>query len=139
MFQWYWAVETERPVIMSYFVEMLWVPTINPIQSSQGKQEGRWVRTALPRVSPSVAQVLKLLFTKGMRLFSRQRHVQRLLIPFGRLFLRVWLLCLEQVSFLKGSPGAHPEILSYQLWLPDWRNSEGDTQLKAVLHLKTKI
>lgn len=72
---------------MSYFLEMLsQVPTINPIQSSQGKQEGKVIQTALPRVSPSVAQVLKLLFTEGMRLFSRQGHVQQLLIPFGGCF-----------------------------------------------------
>lgn len=112
--------------IMSYFVEMLsQVPTINPIQSPQGKQKGKVIWSALARVSLSVAQVLKLLFTKGMKLFSRPGHVQQLFIPFEAVFKDVAPLCLEQISFLKGSLGASWEILSYPnvtSWLE--RNSE---------------
>lgn len=119
--------------IVSYFVEKLsQVPTINPIQSPQGKKEGKVIWTALARVSLSVAQVLKLLFTKGMRLFSRQGHVQQLLIPLWRPFLRVWLhSAWNKYLFWKALQEYPGKFCHIQMWLPGWRGTHRQNSIKS--------
>lgn len=116
---------------MSYFVEMLsQVPTINPIQSSQGSRR-KVIQTAYPESELfSVAQV-QLLFTKGMRLFSRQGHVRQLLIPFWRLFLQgVAPLCLSKYLFERLSRVSW-EICLYPIVTSWLRGTQRDNSIKS--------